>query len=186
MGIQIGATPGHTFEEPLGLLSDCHRRIEYFLHVIVTVATEADGGPLSPDYRSALDAALRYFSIAAPKHTADEEASLFPRLRAASDPAAAEALALLDGLEHDHDDADAHHAAVDALARDWLANDALPTARAAELRQHLADLQALYRAHIRIEDEQLFPAASRVLDRAEVREIGREMAARRGVRAGEP
>jgi hypothetical protein len=37
MAIQIGQRPDHDFHEPLGLLSDCHRRIEHFLRVFIAV-----------------------------------------------------------------------------------------------------------------------------------------------------
>ena len=180
MPIQIGQRTGHGFDEPLGLLSDCHRRIEHFLDVLATVA-ERNGGPLTTEHRAALEASLRYFAVAAPKHTADEEASLFPRLRESRDPAAAAALAALDRLEHDHDEADAHHAAVDALVRRWMNDDRLPDDEAAELRRRIALLQDLYRRHIAIEDRDVFPAAARSLDRSQLQSIGREMAARRQV-----
>lgn len=179
MGLQVGRPPDHSFDEPLGLLSDCHRRIEHFLHVLVVVATRSDGGPLIPDYRKALEGAARYFTVAAPRHTADEEESLFPRLRATGDPAAAHALALIDRLQRDHEEADAHHAAVDALVRRWLADDRLAAEDLAALRQHLTRLQAIYLAHIRVEDAELFPAAARLLEPRDIQEIGREMAARR-------
>ena len=182
MPIQIGRQPDHDFDEPLGLLSDCHRRIEQFLEVLVAVDAQAAGGRLNADQRRALEASLRYFAVAAPKHTADEEVSLFPRLRATGDPAAAEALALLDRLEHDHDDAEAHHGAVERLVRRWLSDDRLEPSEAAELRERLTKLTALYRRHIAVEDQELFPAAARLLGAAELRQIGREMASRRQVR----
>lgn len=181
MPIQIGQPADHGFDEPLGLLSDCHRRIEHFLTVLATVADDAAGGDLTPSYRSALDGALRYFAVAAPKHTADEEVSLFPRLRTSNDPALAPALAALDVLEQDHDEAEAHHARVDDLVRRWIADGRLATADVAELRERLARLQALYRRHIAIEDQQVFPAAARVLEPKQLETIGSEMAARRQV-----
>jgi hemerythrin-like domain-containing protein len=164
-------------------LSDCHRRIEHFLHVLVVVDAEAAGGPLKPAHRSALEASLRYFAIAAPKHTADEEQSLFPRLRGSTDPAAVAAMMLVDRLEHDHDEADAYHTAVAVLVERWLAEDCLRPPDARELRERLAQLQALYQRHIKVEDEELFPAAAQVLDRTQLRQIGREMAARRQIRS---
>ena len=179
MPIQIGQRPDHGFDEPLGLLSDCHRRIEHFLQVLIAVDAQASGGPLTADQRRALEASLRYFAVAAPKHTADEEASLFPRLRDTGDPSATQALSLLETLERDHDAADADHAAVDTLARRWLESDRLSAADAADLRQRLARLKALYDRHIAIEDKQLFPAAARMLTDAQIREVGREMAGRR-------
>lgn len=118
MPIQIGAAPDHDFDEPLGLLSDCHRRIEHFLDVLIATERRAAGGPLTPAQRGDLEASVRYFAVAAPKHTADEEQSLFPRLRAVDDPDATQSL---ERLEHDHDEAEQHHAAVDHLVRQWLA-----------------------------------------------------------------
>ena len=182
MPIQIGQRVDHGFDEPLGLLSDCHRRIEHFLRVLATVARDAAaGGPLTPAYRSALEAGLRYFAVAAPRHTADEEVSLFPRLRNSGDPALAGALASLDRLEHDHGEATMHHAAVDRLIERWMANDWLSEADIEQLQARLARLQSLYERHIKIEDEEVFPAAARALDPAQVEQIGEEMAARRQV-----
>ena len=180
MPIQIGQRADHGFDEPLGLLSDCHRRIEHFLRVLSAIAADAAGGPLTPDYRRALEGALRYFAEAAPRHTADEEVSLFPRLRTAGS-AAAHAMASLDRLERDHNEADAHHAEVDRLARQWLEHDGLPRAEADALREHLVRLEALYADHIAVEDRDVFPAAAQALDRAQLEQIGREMAARRQV-----
>ena len=186
MPIQIGQRVDHDFDEPLGLLSDCHRRIEHFLRVLVAVASEAAGGSLTPQHRSALEGALRYFRVAAPKHTADEEISLFPRLRSSADPALRAALASLERLEHDHDEAEAHHAAVENLVGQWLRNDSLESADLGELRNHLARLDALYQRHIAVEDQDVFPAAARVLDRSQIQEIGSEMAARRQVQSAMP
>ena len=181
MPIHIGQRSDHGFDEPLGLLSDCHRRIEHFLDVLVTVANQAAEGELIPSYRSALEGAIRYFEVAAPKHTADEEDSLFPRLRESDDPALAQALASLEVLVHDHGEAQAHHAAVDELVRRWLENGRIPPNDVKQLRDRLAHLQALYRRHIAIEDREVFPAAARVLDREQIDRIGTEMAARRQV-----
>jgi hypothetical protein len=47
--------------------------------------------------------------------------------------------------------------------------------------EHLAALDGLYRAHIRVEDDEVFPAAGRALPSAELAAVGREMAARRHV-----
>lgn len=181
MAIQIGQSPGHGFDEPLGLLSDCHRRIEHFLRLLVTVTDQAAGGPLPSSHRSALEAALKYFAVAAPKHTADEEASLFPRLRAVDDPDLADALSAVERLERDHAEADRHHAAVDALVREWLEHDRLPAGKVSDLRGRLTHLESLYQRHISIEDGEIFPAAARVLEPSQLREIGREMAMRRGL-----
>jgi hemerythrin-like domain-containing protein len=183
MPIQIGRRPDHGFDEPFGLLSDCHRRIESFLETLTLIAAEAKGGPLSTGRRAELEAALAYFASAAPRHTADEEQSLFPRLRQSGEPAALEALKTLERLEGDHQEAERHHHSVDALGRRWLADGSLSSSDTGALRDHLAALQAIYREHIAIEDADLFPAAARALSAADVSAIGREMSARR---AGKP
>lgn len=180
MLIRIGQRPDHSFDEPLGLLSDCHRRIEHFLRVLEVVAARATDEPLTASQRTDLDAAIAYFADAAPRHTADEEESLFPRLRASKDPDALRALDLVSRLERDHDEADRHHQAVDGLVRRWLGDGTLPQGALTELRAHLATLRSIYEPHIGIEDRELFPAAGRALSSDALHEIGREMAARRG------
>ncbi len=179
--IGIGEGPDHSFDEPLGLLSDCHRRIEHFLGILLTLARKVDGGSLDAANRQLLERALTYFETAAPRHTEDEEASLFPRLRAASDPSAAEALRTLDALEADHREAERRHARVDALGRRWLRDDRLSDEEVDTLLGHLEALSFSYARHIGIEDKELFPAAGRVLTAGDLEQVGREMADRRGV-----
>jgi hemerythrin-like domain-containing protein len=154
-------------------------RIEHFLDVLVMVHAQTGGGSLTALQRKQLEGAIRYFSTAAPRHTADEEQSLFPKLRASHDPAAGAVLEILDRLEHDHDDADVRHREVDRLGRAWLDHGTLPASDADALHDHLQALKALYDVHIRIEDRELFPAAGRVLTPGELEAIGQEMAARR-------
>ncbi len=178
MPLHIGQPLDHDFDEPLGLLSDCHRRIEYFLDVLVRL-TDAARQPLTPEQWKEIDAALNYFARAAPRHTADEEESLFPRLRSTRDPRAAKALECLERLEQDHEMAAAHHRAVDMFCRRWLDHGFLSDRDMRNMRDRLAELQAIYREHIAIEDQELFPVAERLLSEEQMREIGREMAARR-------
>lgn len=82
VAITIGQPTERDFTDPLGLLGDCHRRIESFLAVLIDVTNETRGAGLDEERRAALRAALRYFREAAPNHTRDEEESLFPRMRA--------------------------------------------------------------------------------------------------------
>jgi hemerythrin-like domain-containing protein len=181
--LKIGLVPDHGFDEPLGLLSDCHRRIEHFLAVLSAIAHRSGAGQLDPSERRQLEGALTYFKTAAPRHTADEEDSLFPRLEASSDQAAAQALELVRRLEYDHADADSLHEAVDRLGLTWLAENRLGADDLQELSRLLARLRSLYEAHIAIEDRQLFPAAARILSAKELRAIGVEMAARRSIQS---
>src|SRR5437016_13477597 len=118
MPVQIGAR-SHAFTEPLGLLSDCHRRIEMFLGSLSAIA-KLSGAPLNEEGRRALDNALRYFREAAPKHTADEEQSLFPRLRELHSEEIETVFSNLQELESDHQWAESLHAEVDRLGEKYL------------------------------------------------------------------
>lgn len=181
MPVVIGAKPQANFTDPIGLLTDCHRRIERFLSVLVQVAEKAAGGPLAPEQRTALDTALRYFREAAPKHTADEEETLFPRLRQLDRPEIQEVLSRLASLESDHVCAEQRHREIDGLGQQWLSAGMLRPAGAARMSVLLAELTDLYRGHIAVEEGEVFPMAGRVLDARERQAIAGEMAARRGL-----
>lgn len=179
--VTLGKPRESGFDRPLGLLSDCHRRIESFLDDMRRMANERRGQALSADDHEMLAGAVRYFTVAAPRHTADEEESLFPRMRAAGGPQAAQALAELRRLEDDHDRADACHREANALAERWLSAGTLDAPAAHRLIELLDTLSGIYREHIAAEDGTVFPAAGAVLDAAQLEEIGREMASRRGL-----
>lgn len=181
MPIKIGGRTDHGFDSPLGLLTDCHRRIEHFLQTLVTIADVRRGERLGEADRAALEAALRYFDTAAPRHSADEEDSLFPRLRAVDEPSAQAACDAVRRLEADHRRAEQHHDVVAALGHRWLAEATLGEEDVATLREHLTQLQHLYQEHIAVEDTQVFPVAGRVLKPSDLEAVGREMAARRGI-----
>ena len=180
MPITIGAKPESSFDEPIGLMSDCHRRIEKFLAQLLFIARDNAGRELPEDRRSAFETALKYFRGAAPLHTEDEEVSLFPRLRGAGQ-AAEDALTKIEKLEADHRVADEAHAEVDRIGSRWLAVGGLPAYDAEYLIELLEKLQATYARHIAIEDNEVFPVAARLLDAESVRQVGREMAVRRGL-----
>jgi hemerythrin-like domain-containing protein len=181
MGILLGQTADHGFDQPLGLLSDCHRRIERFLDGMLIIARTQAGQPLTADSRRFLEQALAYFRTAAPRHTADEEESLFPRLRASRDRAVRRLLLVVERLEADHRLAEAGHARADLLVRQWFGEHVLHADAAEELVDVLASLRRIYDAHIVVEDHELFPAAGRLLTGDDLEDVGREMAQRRGV-----
>lgn len=182
MTVVIGAKPESGFQDPIGLLTDCHRRIEGFLSVLLRVGLEARGGALTPQQRDGLETALGYFRLSAPRHTADEEESLFPRLRSLDRPEIRDVLARIETLEQDHDRADAGHAEIERLGRKWLDSGSLAPGDAARFSKVLGELAALYKQHIAVEESELFPVAANVLDSADREAVGNEMAERRGLR----
>lgn len=178
MPIAIGQPLESDFHHPLGMLSDCHRRIARFLEALITVAEEARGGELNSEQREVLDASLKYFREAAPKHTADEEDSLFPRIRTRAG-SSGKRFALLTVLQSDHLAAVQRHSAVDKLGRRWLCTGPLSDHEAQSLIDLLHSLREMYQEHIEIEETRLFPFAAKILTPLDLHEIGKEMAHRR-------
>jgi hemerythrin-like domain-containing protein len=174
--VQIGqAEPG--FDDPVGLMAACHRRIERFLVVLVDLTVRRHGSELNELERAAMETALRYFRDAAPHHTADEEDGLFPALakdRGEDEEAISE-------LERDHRRAERLHRTVDRLGHLWLTAGNLAESRVIRLQAALGELSALYQEHIRIEEQRIFPSARTLLSQEVLEKIGREMAARRGL-----
>lgn len=171
-GIQIGAKPDAGFDDPLGMLKDCHRRIEHFLEILCVVAERAQGRELSEEESEAVAAALRYFRVGGQRHTADEEESLFPRMRV-------KGVAELDrvtALEHDHREADELHAQAEALFTGWMEQGSVD---GAALKAATRRLRELYAAHIAVEETIVFPAAGRSLDGESLAAMGREFQERR-------
>jgi len=181
MLLQIGQKPESDFHHPIGMLEDCHKRILFFLKNLIKVASEADPQALDPGHRVTLEKALRYFREAAPRHTADEEESLFPRLRQIDAPEIAEVFGKIDSLEREHRWADQQHLEVDSVCRRWLETGAIPAGDRERLRGILGDLLGFYERHIRMEEAEVFSAARTLLSDSGKESIGREMAERRGL-----
>lgn len=177
MGIQIGAKPDSGFDDPIGMLTDCHRRIEHFLHILCVVAERAQGRALTGEEAEAIRASLQYFHVGGERHTADEEESLFPRLRAGFGDGA---LKELERLEDDHQAAAGLHAEVERLYLRWLSTGSLDEADTKQLAANTEHLKNLYAEHIDVEEKIVFPRAAQLLDGEKVQEIGREFRDRRG------
>ncbi|HEY3706963.1 MAG TPA: hemerythrin domain-containing protein [Terracidiphilus sp.] len=175
-GIQIGAKPDAGFDDPLGMLKDCHRRIENFLNVLCVVVSRARGRGLTEEETSAIQAALHYFRVGGQRHSADEEQSLFPRMRAADAAARFEEIG---GLEHDHRQADEMHRRVDALYSTWIASGLLSSKQHEELATAARNLGQLYERHIQFEEQVVFPRAAQLLKADALAAMGQEFKARR-------
>lgn len=176
MGVQIGAKPDSGFDDPIGMLRDCHRRIERFVHILSLVAEQARGRSLSEEESSAVTAALHYFQEGGRRHNADEEESLFPRLRAADSDYSQTSLA---HLEDDHRHTEHLHQRVEALYRMWIDAAALSTDKHQALLSAVSELERIYTEHIRTEESTVFPRAAQVLDKGEIAAIGSEFQVRR-------
>jgi hemerythrin-like domain-containing protein len=160
-----------SFDDPLGMLAACHRRIERQLATLARLQRHLPEYGCDTDARTAARNVLKYFDTAAANHHADEEHSVFPRLAGV----ATDAGALLKGLARDHA----------ALAVQWRKLRPMLAAIAGGQRANLSPRQvqvlaAAYAAHIAREEGELLPLAARVFDAGTLRIVGEEMAARRG------
>ena len=176
MAIQIGAKLDSGFDDPVGMLIDCHRRIERFLHILWMVAERANDRALTDEEAEAVQSALHYFRVGGQRHTSDEEESLLPRLRAESTAGNFEEI---HGLENDHRNANDLHAAVDILYSAWIAAGHLNSENEPRLRSGTEQLKHLYQEHIQIEEKIVFPRAIEKLDSRTIAAIGREFRERR-------
>jgi hemerythrin-like domain-containing protein len=175
MAIQIGAKPDSGFDDPLGMLKDCHRRIESFLGILCVVAERAQGRNLIGEERDAVQAALQYFRSGGQRHTADEEESLFPRLRAFA-PGSIEEIGRLEG---DHREASELHESVEHLYSAWITSGVLGPDDILQLLSETGRLKQLYSDHIQVEETIVFTHAAQVLDSRAIAAIGTEFRARR-------
>jgi hemerythrin-like domain-containing protein len=176
MAVQIGARPDSGFDDPIGMLKDCHRRIERFLDILFRVARQAQGRALNGEERRAIEAALGYFDESGPRHNMDEEESLFPRLR---EFGATAVLEKVQRLESEHGEAGAIHDEVEELYAKWIAESGLSSTEEVRLIAITENLQQLYKQHIQVEEDLVFPFAADRLDRNAVVAMGSEFKARR-------
>jgi iron-sulfur cluster repair protein YtfE (RIC family) len=171
MLVRLGARPPAA-QDLASLLGDCHVRIRAFLGLARELARRE-----SLEAAQVGDAAARvqrYFAVALPLHTADEEDSLSPRLRG-RDPALDCAL---DRMAAEHD---AHQPALAALLSLCEALVAAPGQHAAlrpQLGQVVQALDGALTSHLSAEEELIFPAIAR-LSAAEREAVLREARARR-------
>lgn len=164
-------------EGPAELLVACHGRIRSFTRVAGVLASAAATAALPAEIAEAAGSLERYHRIALPLHEADEDASIRPRLEAAS---------VSDEVKVALARVHAEHLQMDALVAEllvyWAALAAEPT-RLAELSPRLAApgaaLALLWDPHLLREEALIFPAVE-ALPAETQRLIAAEMRARRG------
>lgn len=175
MAIQIGAKPDSGFDDPIGMLADCHRRVESFLRILCMVVELGQGRELTDEEKSAVQSALHYFKLGGQRHTADEEESLFPRLRGKPNPA----IDAIAGLQSDHRRANRLHESIENSYLTWISGGKLAPDETEQLMSQTGQLKELYSAHILMEETVIFPYAVKVLDSEVIAKIGAEFKMRR-------
>lgn len=141
-----------TTSDPIEVLCASHRQIEGALACLIRAAN-------SPDDRALRDPgaclrALRFFRVAVPEHSAVEEEIVFPRFRRLVSP---DRTRLIDTLEEEHGCAEQAHGEVGRLIELWQAKGRLLPSEKSRLAAILGGLAGLYRRHIQVEENDIFP-----------------------------
>ena len=174
--VQTGVKPGCEFDDPIGMLKDFHRKIKRSLHVLWVIADRAVGRELTSEEIAAVRSAMDFVRVDGTRHTADEEESLFPWLRAKAITGDSEELGV---LEDNRRQADQLHAIVESLYSAWISAGALRPKSQLRLQSCTESLKRLSEQHIQVEEQIVFPRAQQVLDGRAVAAIGQEFRARR-------
>ncbi len=158
------------------LLQDCHTRIRSFSRLALRIS-EAEDAPGS-EVAEAAARVRRYFTVALPHHVADEEESVLPRL-AGKD---ARLDAALERMEEEHEGHVEPLRRLVALTSELASKpERLPALREA-LRREAELLVEAFDAHLRAEEEVVFPAIREKLSDEEREAILTELRRRRQAR----
>ena len=172
-------SPAVGTEVPLEMLSACHGRVERQCETLRRLQAHLPVHGSDEQARTAAVNIMRYFDTAAQDHHADEEEDLFPLLRQVATGADAASLnRLMAELLEEHQVLAQHWARVRAALQ------AIAAGSSSELDAGAVDaLIALYDAHIAKEENELLPAAARLLSEVQLAQVGRAMRERRGIAA---
>ena len=162
-------------EDAFGLLLECHARMREFSIIALRLARQSEAPP--HERSEAATRLARYFTEGLPRHVADEDLSLAPRLlKAGLSPEGLEAL-----LEMTRQHADIE-ALIGTLLPIWNALATAPERHPPlepELTQNSERLAAYLESHLFLEEQSLFPEARTLLPPEQARELLAEMRARR-------
>lgn len=168
---QNKSAPG--FDSPLDMLHACHERIMDQCATLQKLMQHLPMHGCDAQAQQAAQGIMRYFDTAGKFHHQDEEIDLFPLLKACNNKEA-EDLALR--LEDEH-------LYLDEI---WLALRAkleeIAQGKLASLdHKMIGDFSFSYGRHIMLENTRLLPLALKLLDETQLKKMGTNMAARRGV-----
>jgi len=171
--LTFNAPPAAGFDEPFEMLAACHERVERSLRLLERLAEHLGAQGADEQARSAARDVLRYFDLAAPHHHEDEERHVLPALRAAS------RVTLAERVLAEHGRMAVAWARLRVQLQSVEQGDAA-SACSSEAQAQWRAFCTLYRAHVALEDHEVFAAAAPLLDAAAQQAMGDEMAQRRG------
>jgi len=164
-------------EDPVQHILTCHEQIERRLVTLQNAAMMVgfSEGPMLQDAAAALAYEVEVLEAIDKLHTADEEESLFPRLRAnlKDDTSALEPLML--SLELQHENEQAAFTKLKAVVKSIAAAGAQPTDEASMCEDLVSELANVCRPHMALENDSLLPLARKALTPADQTAIVGEM-----------
>lgn len=164
-----------SFDHPLEMLHACHGKILRQCGTLQRLATHLAHHGCDTQARQAAQGILRYFDSAGRFHHQDEEQDLFPALRLSAGADQAQLETLLERLLSEHG---VMLAAWDALRPVLLRiADGVMTPLSDTLTETFI---ASHTGHIAVEEAELLPLATRLLNPQQMAQIGKNMAERRG------
>jgi hemerythrin-like domain-containing protein len=166
-----------SFDNPLEMLHACHGKILQQCDTLRKLVTHLPSAGCDEQAQQAAQSILRYFDSAGQFHHQDEEEDLFPALRKAAGSDKSHLENLLERLLQEHV----------AMSDAWesLRPALLQVAQGAQVTLAPAlseDFINRYAQHIAVEESELLPLATRLLDAEQMRKLGKHMAERRGAR----
>ncbi|TDP83704.1 hemerythrin HHE cation binding domain-containing protein [Aquabacterium commune] len=161
-------------DDPIALLRACHEKVVRFTQLAQRLQAHVAEHGADAQAREAATAVLRYFTLAAPLHHADEDENLFVALRALGH---ADVNARIDALQQEHDTLGALWLPV----RAWLAHIAegqTPPHGSPDGSPDVDGFATRYRAHVAQEEASVYPHAAE-LPAPVLRALADAMVARR-------
>jgi hemerythrin-like domain-containing protein len=170
------------FNDPIGLLTACHSRIERQCATLLRLPDHlAHYGP-DTQARKAAENALKYFNTSGKHHHADEEEDLFPLLaEAASLQQNRTVLDLIDELLTEHGEMESAWSLLAPLLE--------AVAEGGQVDPYQLPVEsfaASYRSHMAKENDTLFPYARHTLLPEQIVILGQHMAQRRNPTPDKP
>lgn len=164
-------------DDPMALLRACHEKVVRFTTLAQRLQAHVRTHGADRQAQEAAHSVLRYFTLAAPLHHADEDEDLFVALRALGQPALS---ARIDALQAEHDALAGRWAEV----RPWLQAIAAGQAPAGP-DPDVDGFATRYREHAHAEETEVYPHAA-ALRPSDLRALADAMVARRQPHPADP
>ena len=164
------------FSRPIEALKACHERLQLQCAALRGLVDHIKDPGCDADAQQVAAGVMRYFDTAARHHHADEEEDLLPRMVAAASMGRSLRITrLVADLVREHRELHWAWSRLRTVLQKIAAGE-----RAALDPRAVNRFARLYTAHIRFEEDNVFPLAETLLSREDFAAIGASMAQRRG------